>query len=61
LAHEGVGVLKPDEDFMVREWAAHALGSIGDAAVSAIPALEDETSSVKEAAATALREIQKVR
>jgi HEAT repeat protein len=28
-----------DEDDFVREWAAHALGAIGPAAVDAVPAL----------------------
>lgn len=55
--------LLKDDDFMVREWAAHALGTIGAVAEAAVPALElaveDEASSVKEAAANALREIRK--
>jgi HEAT repeat protein len=65
VAAPGLTALLTDEDFMVREWAAHALGSIGDAAVPVIAALEkaleDENTSVKEAAASALREIQKPR
>lgn len=63
VAVPGLTELLKDGDFMVRMWAAHALGSIGDAAVPAIPALEkaldDVDSSVKEAAAMALRDIQK--
>jgi HEAT repeat protein len=63
VAVTGLVELLKDADFMVREWAAHALGSIGLAAESALPALEmaqqDEESSVKEAAAQAVKQIQK--
>jgi len=62
-AAPGLADLLKDEDFMVREWAAHALGSIGAAAELAVPtlqaALNDEVPSVKEAASSALKEIQK--
>jgi HEAT repeat protein len=63
VAVPGLTDLLKDDDFMVREWAAHALGSIGDSAKAAIPelkevALGDVEPSVKEAAASALDEIQ---
>src|SRR5206468_1926159 len=63
VAVPGLTDLLKDEDFVVREWAAHALGSIGAAAKSAKPALEAALEgagpSVKEAVASALRDIQK--
>jgi HEAT repeat protein len=64
VAVPGLTDLLKDDDFMVREWAAHALGSIGASAKAAIPALEEAAMgnvepSVKEAAASALDEIQK--
>jgi len=64
VAVSGLTDLLKDEDFVVREWAAHALGSIGASAKAAIPALteaalEDVEPTVKEAAASALDEIQK--
>jgi HEAT repeat protein len=40
VAIPGLAELLRDEDFMVRMWAAHALGSIGPTAALAVPALE---------------------
>jgi HEAT repeat protein len=63
VAVPGLAGLLKDEDFMVREWSAHALGFIGPAAVGALPALEaalhDDDSSVKEAVVDAIRRIKK--
>jgi HEAT repeat protein len=64
VAVPGLTDLLKDDDFVVREWAAHALGSIGASATAAIPALKaaatgDAEPTVKEAAASALGEIQK--
>lgn len=65
VAVPGLADLLKDDDIVVRGWAAHALFFIGEAAQSAIPALEkaleDHEQSVKEAVADALREIQKPR
>jgi HEAT repeat protein len=48
-----------DEDYFVREWAAHALQSIGPAAADAVPplteALLDDEPSVRQAACEALQ------
>jgi HEAT repeat protein len=64
VAVPGLTDLLKDDDFVVREWAAHALGSIGASAKAAMPALkgvamEDVEPTVKEAAASALGQIQK--
>jgi HEAT repeat protein len=58
-----LAALLKDDDFVVREWAAQALNTIGPAAKAAVPALEaaleDADPYVKEVAAGALRAIQK--
>ncbi|GIW80242.1 MAG: hypothetical protein KatS3mg105_2049 [Gemmatales bacterium] len=56
-----VGLLANDDDYVVRSWAARALGSIGPEAISSLSDLKDAANDVddevREAAAEAIQRI----